>query len=639
MKAMLAVMTREVMTRRELFLLAVAVAVVVSLLPFLPNIENYEATDVRTVGSSASALALGCVLALVLGATIFGSELSEGRLGFFFSRPVSGFAVWWGKVSAAMALIWIVEIIVLVPALYHERLAIFTSSDPSDWLTILGYVIAPLLLFLFAHSVSIMARARTPWLILDMGGAIVIAIFAWLNLKPLFEIGAPIALLVIAGCLIAALLVALSIGGASGVVVGRVDLKRTHGALSLALWGTLAICVAAITAYGGWLRDFGPRVFDDIKVMSVSPDGQWVEVLGYAPHRLDVKRRCLVSTVDHRWIHLPVFALTYWRPAVYSHDGSTIVWLGEGLSDEPRALWLADLGRPDPMARSSNLVVSPEAVLTLSPDGSHLAVLEEGLLSIYGISDERLLTATRLPEELHRAGVLFDAPESLRVFARSGEQGGHSLIIAEMNAVTGKVYRTGKIDDLAKESSFVVDSGLNHLVMWTWSEDLGAQICKAFDAKTGALINGLSGAGFRSFLADGRMVVLQIGGDGRTRLVVETIWFDDRKVHDLGRAEDWRLSGEVLPGVVVVSRLEDTSDRTRGLHIDLVDVDSGEVRSLGNNIRRTLMWFRGLDGHTRGIFWYGNQPAASRLFLDQTGALVRWDPESGEMVHVVGGRQ
>ena len=169
MNATMAIMTREVMARRELLLLAVAVAIMISLLPFLPNIESYEATDVRTVGSSVSALALGVVFALLLGATVFGNDLSEGRLGFFFARPVSGLAVWWGRVLAAMALIWIVEIIVLVPALYSEGIDIFTSSDGVDWLTILGYVIAPLLLFLLAHSVSIMARARTPWLILDMG--------------------------------------------------------------------------------------------------------------------------------------------------------------------------------------------------------------------------------------------------------------------------------------------------------------------------------------------------------------------------------------------------------------------------------------------------------------------------------------
>jgi ABC-type transport system involved in multi-copper enzyme maturation permease subunit len=187
MNATMAIMARDVMARRELLLMAVAVAIMICFLPFLPNIETYEATDVRTVGSSVSALALGCVLALLLGATVFGNDLSEGRLGFFFARPVRGLAVWWGKVLAVMALVWMVEIIVLAPALYSEGIDIFTSSERVDWLTILVYVIAPLLLFLLAHAVSILVRAGTPWLFLDLGGAIVVAVFSWLNVSPLFE--------------------------------------------------------------------------------------------------------------------------------------------------------------------------------------------------------------------------------------------------------------------------------------------------------------------------------------------------------------------------------------------------------------------------------------------------------------------
>jgi len=118
MNATIAIMARELMARRELLLMAVALAIMISLLPFLPNIETYEATDVRTVASSATALALGCLLALLLGATVFGDDLSEGRLGFFFARPVSGLAVWWGKMLAVIMLIWVIEAIVLLPSFY-----------------------------------------------------------------------------------------------------------------------------------------------------------------------------------------------------------------------------------------------------------------------------------------------------------------------------------------------------------------------------------------------------------------------------------------------------------------------------------------------------------------------------------------
>ncbi len=637
MNATMAVMTREVMARRELFLLAVVVAVVVSLLPFLPTVEDSDATDVRTVGSSVVALALGCVLALVLGATVFGSELSEGRLGFFFARPISGLAVWWGKVMAGMALIWIVEIIVMVPALYHQRLDIFASSDGADWLAILGYVIAPLLLFLLAHSVSIMARARTPWLILDMGGAIVIAIFAWLNLKPWLEIGAPIALLVIAGALIAALLMALLIGGAAGVTVGRVDLKRTHGALSLALWGTLAVCIAGVTAYGIWLRNFGPRECNDVDVISVAPDGGWIEAAGRAKGRLDIERRYLVSTTAKRWLPLPSPGPSFYG-TVFSLDGSTAVWRGGGPVGEPRSLWWADLGRPDPMARSTTLLVSHGAALTLSRDGTRLAILEEGTVSVYELGEERMVKAIRLPEGVQRAAGVFVDPETIRLYVRIDVDGAQSILIAQIDVATGRLVRTGVLPGVEEISWFAVDAALKHMIVASRSAVDLVSTRTLYDAVDGSFIRYLDSAGFPQFLQDGRILLASESDDGSITLVAEQIDGEGRIVHTIGGAFGSRVNGEAVANGVVVSHLVDPSDRTQGIRIALFDVDTGEVRNIASHLRGTARWFHGQSGFGMGFFWHRNQPAVSRLFIDQSGALVRWDPESGEMVHVVGGR-
>ena len=639
MKSTIAVMTREVMARRELLLMAVAVAVMISFLPFLPNIETYEATDVRTVGSSASALALGCVLALVLGATMIGGELSEGRLGFFFSRPVSGLAVWWGKVLAAMALIWTVEIIVLAPALYAEGVDVFTSSDPVDWLTILGYVLAPLLLFLLAHSVSVMARARTPWLILDMSGAMVVVIFGWLNLKPFLEIGAPIALLVIAGCLIAALLIALSIGGASGVAVGRVDLKRTHSALSLALWGTIAICIAAVTVYGSWLRNFGPRDFNDVDVMTVAPNGGWVEAVGSAKGRLGVTRRYLLSTTANRWLPLPSRTQGFESDVVYSIDGSTAVWRGAGPADEPRTLWWADLSRPDPMARSTRLLVSGQAALTLSVDGSRLAILEEGTVSIYELGEERLVKAIRLPENFERVAVVFASSDILRLFARSETDASQSVFISEINVATGELFRTGEISGFGEVVWFSVDAALEHMVVSTRRGDDLTTERRLHDARSGVSIRHLDVAGFPRFLQDGRLVLTSENDDGSLALVVEPIDGEGRIVHRMGAAFGSRVSGEAVPNGLIVSHLIDPADRTQGIRIALFDVDTGQVRNIASHLRSGLRWFPWQNGLKMGFFWPCYQPAVFRLYIDQRGALVRWDPESGEMVHIVGGRQ
>ncbi len=290
-------------------------------------------------------------------------------------------------------------------------------------------------------------------------------LFAWLNLRPLFEIGAPIALSVIAGALIAALLISLSVGGASGVVVGRVDLKRAHSAQSLALWSTMAICVAAITVYGGWLRDFGPREFADVDVMTVAPDGNWVEVVGRANARLDVERRYLISTAGNHWVPLPPRKWDFENNAIFSLDGDTAMWRGGGSFEEPRALWWADLGRPDPMARPTSLIVSPEAALSLSGDGTRLAILEEGTVSIYELGEERLVKAVRLPEPLHRVAVVFFDPNTLRLFARIDVGNAQSIIIAEIEVATGELVRTGAIPAFEEIEWFAVDGSLQHMIV------------------------------------------------------------------------------------------------------------------------------------------------------------------------------
>jgi hypothetical protein len=638
MKAIMAIMARDVMARRELPLMAVAVAILISFLPILPNIETFEATDVRTVASSVSALALGCLLALLLGATVFGNDLSEGRLSFFFARPVSGLAVWWGRVLAVMALVWIVEIIVLAPALYHEGIRAFTSSDGADWLTILAYVVAPLLFFLLAHAVSILVRAGTPWMFLDLGGAIVVAVFVWLNLTPVIEIGAPIAMWVVAGTLVAALLISLTVGGASGVAVGRVDLRRVHSAQSLALWSTMAICLAAITVYGGWLRNFGPREFNDVDVITVAPDGGWVEAVGRAKGRLDVKRRYLISTTRNRWLPLP----RQWEHsdgvAVFSRDGSTAVWRGGGPVEEPRSLLWADLGRPDPMARPTSILVSDQAALTLSGDGTRLAILEEGTASIYELGEERLVKAIRLSEDLHRAAVIFVSLDTLRLYARSGVENAQSVLIAEIDTATGELVRTGAISGLGKTSWFAVDAALERLVVWTRSEGDRFSERRLHDAKNGALKRNLNIAGFPRFLQDGRMVLSSEDDNGSIELVVEQVEGDGWMPHTLGASDGSRVHGEAVPNGVVVSHLVDPGDRTQGIRLALIDVDSGEARNIGSHLRSTIRRFPWQAGVSMGFFWYCDEPAVARLFIDQSGALVRWDPETGEMVHVVGGR-
>jgi hypothetical protein len=287
MNPTIAVTVRELVARREVVLVAVAAAVIATAMPLMPGLENYQSDDVRTVSSNTLALALGWGLALLFGATMIGGDLSEGRLGFYFARPVSGFTVWWGRVLAALFLILVCEVVVLLPS-FFSGISALASSEDWVWPAVIGYLVMPFLLLLLVHAVSIMVRARTAWLFLDLAGFVVFAIVAWVSLRPLLSMVAELAVWVIAGALIVALLVALSVAGWIGVAVGRIDLGRTHGALSLALWGTLAVCISGIAVYSSWLRNFGPPDFDRVEVLTVAPDGRWIdcgEVRGQATNR------------------------------------------------------------------------------------------------------------------------------------------------------------------------------------------------------------------------------------------------------------------------------------------------------------------------------------------------------------------
>jgi hypothetical protein len=62
------------------------------------------------------------------------------------------------------------------------------------------------------------------------------------------------------------------------------------------------------------------------------------------------------------------------------------------------------------------------------------------------------------------------------------------------------------------------------------------------------------------------------------------------------------------------------------------------MRNIGSHLMGRVRWFPWQKGIDMALIWHRDQPAVSRLFIDQSGALVRWDPETGELIHVVGGR-
>ncbi len=203
-------------------------------------------------------------------------DLGERRLGFYFARPISGGAIWAGKMAAAAVLAAGAGALVLLPVLLTGN-----APDPSGywgsvmtggplsmpWLA-LGWLGVILLALAAANAAGVILRSRSPWLLLDLAALSVTAATTWTCLEILTRAGAGlttwmgisgpdptmrVALLqdveaVVAGVV----LIALAAAGAAQVLRGRTDLRRGHRSLSIVLWGVLlpASLVLAVTPGG-----------------------------------------------------------------------------------------------------------------------------------------------------------------------------------------------------------------------------------------------------------------------------------------------------------------------------------------------------------------------------------------------------
>ena len=106
----------------------------------------------------------------------------------------------------------------------------------------------------------------------------------------------------------------------------------------------------------------------------------------------------------------------------------------------------------------------------------------------------------------------------------------------------------------------------------------------------------------------------------------------------LGIGVEAKLGGEALPGELMVLRLVNPAVRSEGRRADLIDLETGRWRPVATGVRRSWSGFQWKSGALGSSFWYVDQPAAARLLTDRAGALVRWDPDTGELIHIVGGR-
>jgi hypothetical protein len=244
---------REVRQRWPLLAVAVALGLIPAVASaFWPGVRP----QARVVGTVEYFAALA--LAAFLGLSLIGDDLAAGRLGWYFARPLSGFAIWAGKVGGGAALALAMAFAMTTPALLlvlEEPWTRYQSLFNGMALDLPGFVAGPLL-FLGAGAVGgIIARSRSRWLLLDAATVLGLAlVLPWMadRFEALEKAGRGRDVPDVEPAILVVSISALLLASAAGVMVGRADARRAHAAASLAMSAILAPAQLALFCYVRW---------------------------------------------------------------------------------------------------------------------------------------------------------------------------------------------------------------------------------------------------------------------------------------------------------------------------------------------------------------------------------------------------
>lgn len=504
MRHALVIARRELGEKRFVALAAAAFAVLPFLLATIPVIRARSGSgEVIAIGAGLLAIGFTVGLALVLGVSTIGRDLVEGRLSFYFSRPVGAASIWFGKVAAAVALIAGVFAIITVPA----RIAV-AGAWRSSWgknapllaLTVLGVALA---LFFVAHTVGSFVRSRSAWIGLDFAALCLAVLAVVFILRPLFEsgaTGATQALLVAIGCGVA---VALIGGGAWQLERGRTDRRRSHAALSQFLWAVVGVTLAIAGAFVAWMLAAKPGDLTSVEAETQS-SGPWVMLTGDARGRMDYHPAFVYNSETGAFSRFPTRA----GRQMFTRDGASIL---VGRFDR-RTFTLEMFRRPvaADVEVPTGLTLYGSADFNANDDGSRIVSVENrGVVSVYDVAQKRSLVSARLPENSgHVFAMYFVSPELVRLHATSRDGAQTTLRIFDLDVAKRSLQQTGQFACDAKYINARGNADGSRLLV---RDSANVYV---LDGRTAALQQTIPASGLEglTFLRDGGTAILEQAG-------------------------------------------------------------------------------------------------------------------------------
>src|ERR1035437_1929840 len=104
MRGTVAVAAREVSERKLVLFGALLMGVIPLAIPLLPGLGGPQARDVRFITALFLSLTIFVAFPIVFGATVLVSEITQKRIAFYFSRPLSAASIWAGKMLAVFVI-------------------------------------------------------------------------------------------------------------------------------------------------------------------------------------------------------------------------------------------------------------------------------------------------------------------------------------------------------------------------------------------------------------------------------------------------------------------------------------------------------------------------------------------------------
>jgi ABC-type transport system involved in multi-copper enzyme maturation permease subunit len=602
MKNALVIAAREFEEKRFVVFAALAFAVLPFVLSVIPMINGKSPRDVIAILSLILSSGFTLGLGVILGANFIGRDLSDGRMSFYFSRPVSAASIWFGKLTAAVVLIAGCFGLIVLPALAfagkNEWESLWTTTFNQGALFVLAVALA---LFLIAHVIGTFARSHSPRIAFDFAAAVGCGVAIYFLLLPLARGTAYLTMKWLAITLGVILVLTLLAGGAWQLARGRIDRRRNHAALSQFLWGSMAIALLASAAFVAWIVSVKPRDLTFEIRGERAASGPFAALSGRAKGHLDYRASFLLNTEDGKTFRLDS------QPQIvrFSRDGSTAVW--RVVEKRVASLWMYKRGAAKPIDTGLTMTWGDFAV---SDDGNRIATYSLGIVSIYDVPQKRTLVSAHLSGERY-AQAVFVSPDLLRVYLATST----GWKIFEVDAKTRSVNQTGEATSAGQPGGLIVlNADASHMLV----HGSKSHLVTLNDARTGAMIAPVGGSDVRTacFLRDGRFVYIDGPYSRHVLHVLGAGSLPQRNVI-LGPSQWSSIVGDDGQRLVIQN----------GAEVLAIDLGRGAIERREQTIRvmpspeaRTPL-----------------EPLREVFYLDEDKHVVAWNPANGAKRMITGG--